>query len=785
MGHISPLVVGHVIRAGIGSYDCEVYVEGLDAPLVCSPLTPVLSDTYGASGAYMPVPGSRVLVYAAQTGTTKSRRMRGYILGVVADPMTGGVSKDGKALLDKYVDTDAQEAGVAQYTESGPATVSTDPQFFRKGVYTNGRPHDIVPGEYQISSHGGSGLSVGPLAAVLRGSESASVRCSSLDDHVRVTSGHFVHVSSAGSEEICNDGGLILMESSVSMYQPERLGVCDFGQDAFARNPPAKLSDTKAVRSGVKQHRPTQTAKKRLYKYVGFTGDIMNVFVANPDPSKAVEDMQSDSRDQGLCHFHLDSCGRVAVRSAAGITFERYAPIPIPKRHFYPWDPRGTKASSLDPDEKQGYERLDDPSASGLVLGDMSAWWNRQSYLRLRQFDPDFTIPSHDDAALPDDQYDRIGKATEDLNYASRHSFMTMTADGGIVLRDAWGSEIVMSDGKITFNAASNIEIRAGSSVVVLGGDDVIAKANNSIDISSTNRDVRIKAEKNMQLVSFKSGVLVQSKAEADVPPDDSSAGEDGVSSGVVLKADESTVAVVGKSAEIIGSTGVKLASLDENNKQSGPVVLSGNTVSAVGDNVVLDAGEGKSGLALSASSALLMAPSAIVAGGSTGLTVNGDEVLYGIPVEVGNIYNETVQILKDQWSAYVDSTGWLYPYLPSECSKIDFSFRTVEQYGTHVGSGMSGKPFAVFAPSWSTLVSRPWMHGRCVPGKWEEKPDDHGEYPWPGKEHMSDGSYVSYQESNVRPDTGVELPSDAQSGSASGGLTSSGFSSYHIRISS
>ena len=435
---IPPLVRGLVVRSGIGSYDCEVAVEG-GHTLVCSALVSTLSPIYGVSESSVPVPGSYVLVYAPPSGLAKRRSRRGVILGVIPDTMAHGMS-GGPASFKKVADTEFPEGGVAQFTESGPAAVASDKSYPYKGEFQCGRPHDMVPGEYALLNHDGAGVVIGALSTTVKGSEMASVRCSALDDQVRVTSGHFRHISSAGGQEIFNDGGYVSVESFVSMYHHERLGLSKPGQQAFTWSP-ENASSLAERRSGVAPIRPTQTAKKRFYRYAGYLGDIVNTFVASPDPGKDVEEMAAPGKDSGLLHYHVDSSGRVTMRSAGGILLERYDRIPVPKRTHYAWDPAGDRADGK-PAEKRPFTVKDDAlMASGLVICDMAAWWDSQSYSRFVQFGKDFSVPGQAELKCPLDQYDEYGGGREEFQKNDlRHSYMGLLPNGSIVLRDAWGS---------------------------------------------------------------------------------------------------------------------------------------------------------------------------------------------------------------------------------------------------------------------------------------------------------------------------------------------------------
>jgi len=781
LDNIPPLSRGIVVRSGIGSYDCEVQLNGRGGgTLVCSVLASALSPIYGVSEVAVPAPGSAVLVYAPAQGLLRTAPVKGVILGVLPEYAPHGVSPADGSAGAKFADTEFPEGGVAQFTESGPAAVASDKDYPYRGDFQCGRPHDMVPGEYALLNHAGSGVVIGALSATVKGSEMASVRCSALDDQVRVTSGHFKHINAAGSNEIYNDGGYVTVESFVSLYHHERLGLNKPQSEAFRWTAAGTAAAFGEKRSGVSPLKPTQTAKKRFYRYAGYLGDIVNVFVASPDSDKDVEEMANPGKDAGLLHYHVDSSGRFTLRSAGGVLFERYDRIPVPKRMHYAWDPSGDKAGGS-PKAKTPFS-LDakHPMASGLALADMAAWWNSQAYTRFVQFGKDFRVQKQSELSCPADEYDKYGSGTENFQeYDLRHSYMGLLPNGSIVLRDAWGSEIVMADGRITFNAAANIEIRSGSSVVILGGDDVVAKAYNSVDLSATKKDVRIKAENNLQVVSMKRGVLIQSKAEGDADPSAwEKAGEDLQSAGVVLKADKSSVVVAGRRTAVQGEEGVSVAAF-KGEEPSGAVVISGKQVSATAADSVIATAKGTSGLVLSADSAMLCAPTVFTVGAQSATDVAGNKLMLGIPLDAESLYASVVSICKNHSQLYLDSVEWLRPVPPTAFSSVDFRFRTTKQYGTDKDSGLAGGVFSVYEPSWAAMAEaqRTLLKGVRTRG-WDEGEDAAGEQPWPGADAAKANSYRTYKEQNL-DGRGVE---EAKSGTAH--LTDQAFSQYHIRRS-
>ena len=100
--------------------------------------------------------------------------------------------------------------------------------------------------------------------------------------------------------------------------------------------------------------------------------------------------------------------------------------------------------------------------------------------------------------------------------------------------------------------APGDVWIQPGRNVNIIAADDCIIKVHRSVDITSTKNDVRIKAERNLQILagndqSEGGGVVIESRAPA-AKYDFAKDGEDVKHSGILLIAPDSDIACWGKS---------------------------------------------------------------------------------------------------------------------------------------------------------------------------------------------------------------------------------------------
>ena len=184
-------------------------------------------------------------------------------------------------------------------------------------------------------------------------------------------------------------------------------------------------------------------------------------------------------------------------------------------------------------------------------------------------------------------------------------------------------------------------------------------------------------------------------------------------------------------------------------------------------------------GVILSKESITALAPSVQALGGRSAIQASGNKLMLGIPIDSPeNLYAQTIKYCKSISGKYLDKADWLKPITPKVFSEINFTYRTTQQYGTSVDSGLSGGEFRVYEPSWSVMAEagQPTLKG-CTTTRWDEGKDDNDERPWPGKEAFDGKGYVIAKEQNVDTDgTEKEVPFGASV------LTSVAFSGYHIR---
>lgn len=764
---------GVVVRAGAGTYDVCVQTVGTTA-VTCMLGQSMGCYYFGVTDCCIPAEGSRVVVYLPH-----AKARYGVVLCVLPSADLGSVVAEGGDSPQVLVDSLDIEPGASAVTEAAYLRPWADQDNMDNLTAHMGRPHDLFPGNKAWLNEHGVGLAILNLMVSLKATDRAKIECGVLDDFVRVFSGYYRHHSAQGDEAIYNDEGRLTHELSGTSYQEERDGQKKLGTKNFI-DTGTKEVFKESLEARIKLLKEKQCAKKRFQLYTGYLGDMVNFFVANPDPNVDTETTSNDSKDQGLMHMHLDSSGRVQMRSAAGFSFERWDRIPVPKKKYEPWEPEGDKDLE-DPKEKKPFEfNKDHPYGRSLQMRDAMAWRNKAAYQRMHDQSTgagkkDYFIPEEMEMEVPKDMYDEPGKGEEKFKESDgRRAYFNIEDDGSIVMRDAWGSEILMRGGNIIFNCAGNIEVRSAKSIIQMAGHDIITKARKSVDITARDKDVRIKANVNLHLLSEGregddaaggGGILIESRAKNDTGTYgfDGNKGEQVLSTGIVLKAVDSRVFMQGK---VVHSSCSQRIIIEGKDPDGGPAVgdvwVACKTLFTNSTNSTLITAGQVSGIAINNSAGMLYGPTAAVVGGASLALLKGSKAW--IPLMEADIsadpYSDLADITQTIYNLYQAEDTWLTPYLPPEREVLKFTYRSAQEYGTNRGSEVyQGNKFYVYRPMWAQMLDAGHKYINETIDTWSEYAIEQT-FVWPGE--LAYNGSEAYQKMSAETnlsDAAKELP--------------------------
>lgn len=730
----SPLTVGLVIRAGAGTYDAVVRTAH-NPHLLCVQsmlMSPVLSGI-GVADSHIPVEGSSVLVYIPEPDCALG------IIIAVCPPLIDSAAQEHQhaGMLDP-------EPGAAHYTEQAYIEPLMDPEDVAVANANAGRAIDVFPGNFSLANELGVSVSVRNLMAQIRASQRAKIETYILDDLVRITSGQFQHFNALGEQHIYNSEGNVTAELSGSQHQCEVMGYGSYTKEFVKESKP----DTeKARQCGYELNKADATMMRRLSFFLGHLPGIMQFFVTSPENGNPMT-YDKKAKDNGLCHFGVDDNGRVLLRSASDILLQRCDHIAVPKKRKEPWDPTGKHYSATE--AKEAWKWGDnDLRSRPLQQRDAEKWWLNSLYKRFWKNAEagDWYLPEESEISLKD-EYDTVEGSKEDYSseqHKNKTCGITLRKDGGITLRDHAGAEISLIDGRVVITAPEGVEIRSGKSIVGLAGEDVVMKAHDSVDVSATDKDVRIKSSKNMQMYAGES-MLLECDADSEQSPSDSPTsmeGEDVDAKGITIKATKSRVFTWAKNIHFAALRNIFIETIE---RGSGTITMAARWIQSSARAMVLATGT-KTGLVMTKNNAVLTGDTALLSGESAAHVTKGSKAM--VPIDWADIdfsphanVAPTLERVDDLRNAY----DWLEPFEPDSRDTWLFSFRNAQQCGT-------SDDFRIYESLWSYQARKAGTQNQ-----WKEE-EVNGTYPWPARERYSDSCYYQLDKEINVEDTKTGKP--------------------------
>jgi hypothetical protein len=701
---------GVVIQSRVGAYDCLCKIGSLQ--VACTMLSRNSNVAFGSMTCDLPEEGSRVLIFLRHVGDSI-----GWILGVInRGSYLAGIQDENikTPALYEFWDIDA-------YWDNAAYNVPEDDKKALTIWASDNRPRDLLPGETAIKNENNCGYDITSYTMTVTAGASF-IRLDKIDDEIRLRSTNFKKWTNYTSVNEFNDAGLISLEGREYSYQGEYLGA--EGRKSPPYEKPSDVLD--------KEPRP------RTRFWGGFLGNLWTKFVTRARKSK-------DTHDETLASMHVSQAGNIMVRSAGGISLERYDAIPVPKRLKEEWDPEGDKELDVTHEPIKSFT-LTDPHAIGLLKSSKMAWEQKSMYQRFDELKKDFETQEETDIKpLTDSDQDPFSSSELKLSeYTGRKAGCFVGEDGSIIIRDAWGSEIVMVGGNICINTPGNIISTANRDIVSIAGNGAIIRGNKATDISADQGHTRIHGQKMVAIAGgtddSPGGVLIEGIGSG-APVSKEEAGDSAFMGGVVIRSEKAPVSVGGKTTFITGESSVFITSGDDGETRTGTVAIDGGSVITTAKSFIGDIVE-ESLSAVTKSGAFLVSNtgSALVAGDSA-IVINGTN----IPAIWVSI-DEPVKIdsIKDIWSTFQNSDLLsLYSWKELVDNAV-FSFRTSSQARTDKGiePWSPNSSFTLYEPYWQVLKDLGATTVVSQPTSLEVQPV-HGSKCWPYKDSQDSGKFV------------------------------------------
>lgn len=475
-------------------------------------VTSVLSNFIGFKDCTLLQPGTRVICVSESASHT-------YVIGVVPQESLDLKIMPARAALGagNALEDAANREGHAEGTSS---------------IYDNRRPSDVVDGEYVIANEFGVLLGMYQQMANLKASELAQVQCFLLDDMVRIVSHNFQHYTALGEYNIYHDGKTIMAEFGATHKPGETYGrpaVTSKGESPIFESENSHTVDDEKDFYKFKEDERIK-AIERFKIFLGGLGDLLRILVVRPDPDEIRKnDPDGDIKkpDTGLFDFHVGADGGAHLRSVKEVFIEKTNWIRVPLRKAFPDDPGGDDAKEISYEEKKKFEFEEtykykgNPFTFALQLRDYAAYVNEKlGYQNFKKHEKDFHV--NDDIGNENkiSEFDKIDSETSLhlQSYKLRTAGIYLMPNGGITIRDAWNSAIVMEGGNVYIQPAKDLVSQPLRNHIVKAGGHINMACKKNIDLSSTTEGVRVKSEKTQYFYSDQGGFVVEANGSKDTP---------------------------------------------------------------------------------------------------------------------------------------------------------------------------------------------------------------------------------------------------------------------------
>jgi hypothetical protein len=482
-------------------------------------------------------PGAEVYVLLPATGGY------GVILGGIPSAMT-----DPSLVLPDFVHQ-ASRCGLRVDKTHSAAFACSD----NGGIadWSSGRPYDGMSlGEWGAIAETGLRVFLDPFMAQLAVDEGTGVFAFYHDQLLRLA-GYNTQAFSGGHEsEVGVDQFEVHHYDGFTPYPWEQSGALIPGRDPYRDVVPQDVQFDQAHYAAWEPQQDDQMPFHRSLQFRGYLGQGGKRMVQAPPEDGDINTYSGDADYAALFEENLGLDGRYSLRSAKAIHIVKWAAISPVKRARRIEDAAGDNETNYQfagyigegqAHKVAGAIEADDANphlqqAAGVL--DVHAWvFNWLGAHPFYYHQNDWTIPdesatfagrvtapiSFGDLAgsfylpRPDAVSRQVDHRYGGVDYFPNHSYIGMHDDGGVVIGDGYGAEIRMCGGHIFVTAPGDVWAKPGRNFNVLAGHDACLRAYNSLDLSATNKDLRLKAERNLHLLGGNSGqaggVLVECKA--------------------------------------------------------------------------------------------------------------------------------------------------------------------------------------------------------------------------------------------------------------------------------
>ena len=445
--------------------------------------------------------------------------------------------------------------------------------------------HNDIP-EWGLSFTSGMRWYVSPFITLMGTNDYTNLTLFECDHLLRLSGINMQQRTSGRENEWLNDEGEYMEYLGSSLHPWEHFGAYyKPGKEVMEKKPKPEWHGEGSV---INYYETVEKEIRPFHRFMEFggwlgQGDLVQV-VLPPPPNPPLQFAKFRQKEELLsaARTHTDMMGNITMRSMGGISITKDGLIPASHRINRPdefsakYGDNGGNYSNDKlklPTYLQVAQTFTSPGiTSALGIYDTSGFSkNWRDIFQLAYHTDDYYTPEETDikgkyelksiyaphyGSLASEQYleDAESKNIDiddkrKIAYTGNEAGIHLLKEGGIVIYDGYGSEIRMINGEITISAAGDINLRPGKTLNLWGGKDVIIRAKDTVDVSTSNKSIRLKAEENVEILGGNNstgGVIIESKGVGDDYDFDKN-GDEIKTTGIVLKSAKSPIALLGQ----------------------------------------------------------------------------------------------------------------------------------------------------------------------------------------------------------------------------------------------
>jgi hypothetical protein len=456
---------------------------------------------------------------------------------------------------------------------------------FRQGGTINwsaGRPLDETAFQQGWVTPTGLALTVSDFMIQMRVNEMCGLWCNIFDGHTRLAGQQLVTESAVEGHHSYCDEGESRVTRGVAAYPWEALG--QYSRDTPFTEEYAAAEVQYGLHRGAVDVGQSDDDIQPLYRYVehnGYSGPMRAVVL--PARTSGLRHYGEREVDEGLFRESIGLDGSYQLLSAKSLHIGKRVRVIVPREVMPPDDGRGDDARADNYRFSGLYGTAEPHAVRDLQFGGQEPQMrkaaavhdviaNDLNWKALHAFHyhrGDYELPQEDAGgpfARGQEELDfgRLGVGypfvlppvprplTVDHRYGSvsyfeRESFLRFEDDGTVILAGGAGETITLAGGDVELSCPGKVKVLPGTDLLAFAGQ-MCFRSRGSVDIDSSDADVRVKAQQNFHCLAGNSGVggiLLESKAVGKQQLYRNRFGEDVVSSGIVLLAPDSIVATL------------------------------------------------------------------------------------------------------------------------------------------------------------------------------------------------------------------------------------------------